>query len=1532
MSRLVLSLLGSFQAVLDGAPVTTFESDKVRALLAYLAVEHARPQRREMLAGLLWPDMPERDARTNLRHVLMNLRKALGDHDADQPFLLASRQTLQFNVEADYRLDVQAFTGAIAATTAHTHTGLDDCETCIARLREAAGLYNGDFLAGFSLDSDLFEAWITTWREKLHIQVLDVLEHLATYHEQRGDYAEVISYAQRQVDLEPWRESAHRQWMRALACSGQRGMAIAQYETCRRILETELGIESEVATTALYEVIRRGDLQPHPQPLPTLQSIPRAMPTLPHPSAPTLSISHTTILSLEGEHRVVTLLLADLRGTVALAQSDAEAWAELITPALHLLGAEITRLGGNVAQYRRDGLTACFGGQVAHEDDPERAVLAALAMREALIAYLAEREVGDLSLTVSVHTGEVICMPIGETTSMLGAVVESAEAIQTNLAPGTIWASEATHRLVASLFTWASLDENGYEPSAHRPQVDKGRGIFGLSSPLVGRDVELRTLQEAVEHLHSGIGWVVTVVGEAGIGKSRLVAELKRSASAGLSWIEGRCFSYAANSAYQVWRDMLHAWLDAPANAPSEAVVTTLRERVRAVCLDAFDDVYPFLAWLLSLPLDEVATARLRGIDAEGLQVLTFRAVETLLETAARRTPLALVCEDLHWADATSLALLEHLLALTDRAPLLFVCIFRPEREYGCWYIRELAARVYEHRHTDIQLNALSLAESAQLVSNLLTIEALPQAFRTRVLARAEGNPFYVEEIIRSLIDDAIIVYDEIAGRWHAVREMDERALPDTLYGVLMARIDRLPVGAKRVLQLAAVIGHIFSYPLLDAIAERSTLDANLVTLQRAQMIRERARLPERDYIFHHQFTLEAAYDGLLRRARRVLHRRVAEALETLYPQRIEENLGLLAHHWERAGEIERAIPCLLRAGEKAAIQYANEEACNYYQHATEMLEDLEPNNTCQNWRLTALRSLGKLCFTEGKVPEAENYIREAITLGRTIQIDLQELLLLYYWLGEALWWQSRYEEQLRVGEDGLALLGGDKKSLAAALMNQIVATSMWMLGSPEQGMEITQRTAQFIQHIPYVEELCVVYESIIQARIIHKDVTGAYEWLQVFEENVTTHHDLLGLVVAYRYIGDVLQRTGDLASAIQQCSKRLDLCVLIGDCKHESRALSELAQLSLRLGEIRKAVDYVNLALPICLSVGYARDIATYYDLVGGIAMCQNEYAKAIIAFKQALLLYQDAKSLYGPVQMHYRLGRAYLTCKNHAKALQSFQDSFTALAKIESAILLQPAVRFFPLLSGLEEACADFSVFQALCQRIRTENRRFEEFLTQWHLEAATIKRMPGSFTEDKYKTLEGDWTWCDPFGDCSYVVRDALTIYAVNGRDLWDINKSAPRLMRDLSIGVSDFIVQVMSAQVSDDYPAVGGLLLWSNDQNYLWLQRGRYGRHDIVFGGCLNNKDVIVGRGRLPLGESSERAFLRMEYTTGKLNALCSIDNEQWFSVGGMTFLMADMTQVGVYAIGNIDRIVYHGAYPDGAAIRFSSFQLWESKEN
>ena len=416
--------------------------------------------------------------------------------------------------------------------------------------------------------------------------------------------------------------------------------------------------------------------------------------------------------------------------------------------------------------------------------------------------------------------------------------------------------------------------------------------------------------------------------------------------------------SYGTSIAYLLWLDVLRGLLEVTVEEPPAAVRDALRERVHALCPERVDDVYPYLGWLMSLPLTTEEETLLQGLEGKKLKANTFHAVETLIECAATERPLVLVCEDLHWADPTSIELLEQLLALTDHTPLLFLDVFRPERERGCWRIKETAARLYRHRHTDLWLDPLTASESETLVGNLLEVEKLPQKLKWRILSHAEGNPFYVEEIIRSLMDSGAIVHDELTGRWQATRDVADMAIPDTLQGVLMARIDQLQEEAKRVLQLASVIGRIFLYRVLAAVArEERELDEHLITLQREEMIRERARVPELEYIFKHELTREAAYNGLLKKQRRVFHRQVAEMLEQLFPDRIEEQTGLLAHHWERAEEAERATAYLLRAGDQARMVYAHEEAIDYYQRALAFLRE-------QGEHERAARTLMKLGLT----------------------------------------------------------------------------------------------------------------------------------------------------------------------------------------------------------------------------------------------------------------------------------------------------------------------------------------------------------------------------------------------------------------------------------------------------------------------------------------------------------------------------------------------------------------------------------------
>jgi tetratricopeptide (TPR) repeat protein len=882
---------------------------------------------------------------------------------------------------------------------------------------------------------------------------------------------------------------------------------------------------------------------------------------------------------------------------------------------------------------------------------------------------------------IGLNTGEVIAAHVGDARqhgedTAMGRAIALADRMEKAAEPGTVLVSEHTYRLVAPLFEWQALDQitvKGfsqpvavYRPLAHRAGSGKARGIAGLESPLVGRDAEFQALQDAVERLRAGMGGIVTVVGEAGIGKSRLVAEVRRTADrrpqmddrrptadGGLAWVEGRCLSYATTVAYSLWLDLLRGLLDVAPDASPLAIRDALRAWLHTLCPDCLDDVYPFLGRLLSLPLEEQAEARLRGLDAEGLKTLTFRAAETLVERAAQRQPLVVVCEDLHWADSVSLELLGRLLPLTESARLLLLCVFRPRREHACWGIREAVARDYPHRHTDLWLEPLSATESVVLVGNLLHVEDLPDALRARILARAEGNPFFVEEILRALLDQGTIARDAQTGRWRATRDVADIPIPNTVHGVIAARIDRLPEETRRVLQQASVLGRIFTYPLLAAIdsplpqegeppplrygeaSRRSgvrgnALDTHLLTLQRAQLIRERARLPEREYVFKHVLTEEAAYNNLLKRERRAVHRRAAEALERLYPDRIEEQLGLLAHHWERAGETERAVRYLQRAGEQAASQYANQEAVGHFGRALDL------------------------------VPGAEMELRYVLTLARervydlcgdreAQEQDLNDLRAMVSALAD-----DHRSAEVALREANYALLvSGDRSTIIAAVQRAIHHARLAgdVAGEAEGyllwGKTYYLRSSQVLDAIPRLKQAL---------RLSRTARRGALE------------ADCL------RELGLLSQQQGNYAAALSYFEQSLQAFRGTGDRMGEGRALNTLGLVNYNMGNYATARDYCEQGLRLCRETGNRFDEAWALQHLGWTSHMQADYTAARVYYEQSLRIFRDVGNWHGELFAQFFLGRLFDDLGCHVQARACYKqtlDSDHVTGEGEGAVL---------------------------------------------------------------------------------------------------------------------------------------------------------------------------------------------------------------------------------------------------------------------
>ena len=649
------------------------------------------------------------------------------------------------------------------------------------------------------------------------------------------------------------------------------------------------------------------------------------------------------------ERKLVTVLFADVAGSTELAtRHDAEALRALLSAFFQEMRQRIEAFDGTVEKFAGDAVMAVFGVPTVHEDDAERAVRAAVAMRDAMAELnpLFEQEYGvRLTLRIGVATGEAVAAsrPAREFL-VTGEVPNLAARLQSIADPIAI--SEETYRPLMPLLDAERTGPHvlkgferpvtAWEVHGLRIAESRPRGIPGLSSPVVGRDRELATLWHCVEDLRRGRGQIVSISGEAGIGKSRVKIELRDNLGQDVRWLEGRCQSYTQTTSYAPMVQVLRAALGLASLEAQAIARTRLRVALRALVGDRADQLIGALARVLDIDL---GTSAVSGVppDPQGLRSQLVLAVHAVLEGLAQRAPIIVAIEDLHWADAASVELLIMLAELTDFHPLMVLVTGRPETEGNAWNFRQHVERHYGHRLTELRLAALAEADSRSLAENLLRVSDLPDAIRQTILSRAEGNPFFLEEIIRALIEQGVLRRE--GERWVAGEDPEQWPIPTTLRGVLTARIDRLPGPAKAVLQHASVVGRFFEYRTVAAIGGApSDLDRALADLLRAELIREWARRPERQYTFKHALTQEAAYASILGEERQALHAGVARHLEDILGDVPAEHAAILAYHWERAQDWARALQYTLRAASRARALYARPEAVTHHWRAVDLL------------------------------------------------------------------------------------------------------------------------------------------------------------------------------------------------------------------------------------------------------------------------------------------------------------------------------------------------------------------------------------------------------------------------------------------------------------------------------------------------------------------------------------------------------------------------------------------------------------------
>ena len=649
----------------------------------------------------------------------------------------------------------------------------------------------------------------------------------------------------------------------------------------------------------------------------------------------------------DDELRPVTVLFADVVGSTSLGERLApDEVKALVGECVNRMSRAVEEYGGTVQAYMGDGICALFGVPAAHEDDPERAGRAAMRILDVVGEYARDIEnawgISDFNVRVGVNSGQAAVGLVGAGDPQevaLGDTTNVAARLQSATAPGTIAIGEATVERLSAWFVLEPLGDlqlKGREAPVRAWRLVSARGSREAElGPLVGRERELELIEEAVDELKAGRGRILLLVGEAGIGKTRLLRELNVRVGDAAAWIEGHCFSYAGDLLYGPFVEMLRTWAGVEEGEAEIAVRTRLRARLGALLGPQVDSVLPDLGRLLALRLEPHGEEGL-GASPEVLSEQVRQAYCRWVEALAAERPLTLALEDLHWADPSTRQLAEDLLDLTDRAPILLAVTLAPELESEAWRFRLHVLGEFAHRAAEVELEPLAETAVEQLLSILHPAE-LPEEARREIIARAEGNPLYLRVFARAFEEGA----DLAPRRSWTLAAGRSPPLPAALESVVTARIDRLPKDARRLAQVAAVIGRSFPARVLERVSSSDDDAAPIPALLRADIITELRRYPELEYTFTHGLLQQAALSTLTPARQRELYGRVAAEFEDLFAPSLDNYLEQLAFYYARSEQLHKALIYLERAGERALALGSREHAASLWERARKVATSL---------------------------------------------------------------------------------------------------------------------------------------------------------------------------------------------------------------------------------------------------------------------------------------------------------------------------------------------------------------------------------------------------------------------------------------------------------------------------------------------------------------------------------------------------------------------------------------------------------------
>jgi class 3 adenylate cyclase/tetratricopeptide (TPR) repeat protein len=864
----------------------------------------------------------------------------------------------------------------------------------------------------------------------------------------------------------------------------------------------------------------------------------------------------TSRSALEGERKQVTVLFADLKGSTELIRDlDPEAAQRLLDPALQGMMDAVHRYEGTVNQVLGDGIMALFGAPVAHEDHAVRACYAALAMQAELRRYAEEvrRTQGlEVQLRVGLNSGDVVVRTIGNDLHMdysaVGQTTHLAARMEQLALPGTIRLPAATLGLVEGLVRVTTLgpipikglpepvevfELLGATPVRRRLQAAAARGL----TRFVGRDQELAMLTQTLAQAARGQGQIVALIGEAGVGKSRLVYEFVHAHyTQGWRVLESTSVSYGRATPYFPVIDLLKRY----AHLDDTDDLRTIRAKVTGQVLtldETLQDTLPALLALLDALPDD---SPFRQLDPPQRRQRTLTALTRVLLRESQVQPLLLVFEDLHWIDAETQALLDSLVESLPTAQLLLLVNYRPEYHHG-WGSKT--------SYTQLRLDPLPPASAAAILQALLGDDASLAPLTSLLIARTAGNPFFLEESVRTLVETRGLVGEP--GAYRLAQPLHNIQVPATVLAVLAARIDRLPPEAKRLLQTAAVIGTEVPYPLLTAIAEvpDTDLHRDLAHLQAAEFLYETRLYPEREYTFTHALTHEVAYSSILLERRRGLHARIVEALERLAEDRLTEQVERLAAHALRGEVWDKALAYCRQAGEKALARSAHREAVGYFEQALSALGHLPEQRATREQAIDLRLALRSALFPTGELERILVSLREAETLAEALD-DHRRLAQVCLYLSFHFYARGAHDQAIAAAQRALVLATADEDRSLHALANYYLGLASHAQGDYARAIDYLGQTAASLEGVRRRERFGQIFLPAVTSRAFlawcHAELGMFGEGRSFGEEGLriaegVNHH--ASLLYGYGGIGLLTLRQGDLRRALPLLERAVGIC-----------------------------------------------------------------------------------------------------------------------------------------------------------------------------------------------------------------------------------------------------------------------------------------------------------------------------------------------------------------------------------------------------